>query len=145
MTPNIGRPWVRRGYDEIRLWAWMPYKLGNRAWIHGALGERIRPHWNGTVKPGRWEIAKPHLQLLTEALATRFGEVDVYLEFSTTERCAEKCQTAGSDDCTCSCRGEYHGGGTFWTQWQLVGEDILIGPVGRVERHYVVRREDIGR
>jgi hypothetical protein len=28
--------------------------------------------------------------------------------------------------------------------WQLVGEDTLIGPVGRVERHYIVRRGDIG-
>ncbi|MFE9855625.1 hypothetical protein [Streptomyces sp. NPDC005780] len=139
----MNRPWVRRGYDETRLWAWMPYKAGNRSWLHNALGERIRPRRNNTVTPGRWEIAKPHLRLLIESLAKRFGEVDVYLEFSTTERCDRKCQTAAGGDCTCSCRGEHHGGGTYWTDWLLVGEDTLIGPVGRVERHYVARRGDV--
>ncbi|MEU3537209.1 hypothetical protein AB0E70_37430 [Streptomyces murinus] len=123
----------------------MPYKVGNRAWLHDALGDRIRPDWNNTVVPNRWEIAKPHLQLLTESLARRFGEADVYLEFSTTERCDRNCQQAERDDCTCSCRGEHHGGGTFWTFWQLVGEDTLVGPVGRVERHYVLRRGDLVR
>ncbi|WP_328931904.1 MULTISPECIES: hypothetical protein [unclassified Streptomyces] len=123
----------------------MPFVVTNRAWLHAELGDRIRPDWNKTVHPGRWEIAKPHLRTLTEALAERFGEVNVYLEFSTTERCDRNCQRAEYDDCTCSCRGEYHGGGTFWTEWQLVGEDTLVGPVGRVVRHYIVRREDIGR
>jgi hypothetical protein len=139
---SAGRPWIRRGYDEPRLWMVMPYGPRNRAWLHSALGEYIRPHRNNAVSPGRWEIAKPHLQLLTEALAKRFGQVDVYLEFSTTERCDRKCRQARGDDCTCSCRGEYHGGGTYWTDWLLVGEDTLIGPVGRVVRHYVARRSD---
>lgn len=139
------RPWIRRKYDETRLWAWMPYQGGsNRRWLLGELGDRIRPDWNNSVKPARWEIAKPHLRTLTEALANRFGEVDVYLEFSTTERCHLRCQNAENDDCTCSCRGEHHGGGTYWTRWQLVGEETLIGQVGRVERHYVVRRGDFG-
>lgn len=123
----------------------MPFGVANRAWLHTELGDRIRPDWNNAVRPGRWEIAKPHLRTLTEALAKRFGEVNVYLEFSTTERCDRNCQGAEYDDCTCSCRGEYHGGGTFWTEWQLVGEDTLVGPVGRAVRHYVVRREGIGR
>lgn len=136
---------MRRGYDETRLWMRMPFGATNRAWLHDELGDRIRPEWNATVTPRRWEIAKPHLRTLTEALAMRFGEVHVYLEFSTTERCDRRCQTAAGDDCTCSCRGEYHGGGTYWTSWQLIGEDTLVGPVGRVVRHYVVRREDIGR
>lgn len=139
---SANRPWVRRGYDETRLWMSMPYRVGNRTWLHNALGERIRPRWNRAVMPGRWEIAKPHLRLLTECLARRFEEVDVFLEFSTTERCSWRCQNAEHDDCTCSCRGEHHGGGTYWTDWLMVGEDMLMGPVGRVERHYVVRRID---
>ncbi|WP_237532543.1 hypothetical protein [Streptomyces sp. SID8352] len=84
------------------------------------------------------------MRTLVEALANRFGEVHVYLEFSTTEQCHDKCQTAAGDDCTCSCRGEHHGGGTYWTQWQLVGEGVLVGPVGRVERHYIARPDNIG-
>ncbi|CAM5626307.1 hypothetical protein STENM36S_03980 [Streptomyces tendae] len=137
-------PWVRRGYEETRLWMRMPFSRANRAWLHDELGDRIRPDWNNTVRPGRWEIAKPHLRTLTEALANRFGEVHVYLEFSTTERCHTKCQGANGDDCTCSCRGEHHGGGVYWTHWHLVGEDILVGPVGRVVRHYIATPDNIG-
>lgn len=39
----------------------MPFGDTNRAWLHDELGDRIRPDWNKTVRPGRWEIAKPHL------------------------------------------------------------------------------------
>lgn len=84
------------------------------------------------VPDALWEIAGPPLRTLTMALANRFGEVHIILEFSTTERCDHKCQTATGDDCSCSCRGEHHGGGTYWMNWQLVGEDTLIGPVVRV-------------
>ncbi|MGW9676154.1 hypothetical protein ACWGUN_23845 [Streptomyces koyangensis] len=137
-------PWVRRGYDQTRLWMRMPFGTTNRAWLHDELGDRIRPEWNNTVRPARWEIAKPHLKTLTTALSNRFGEVHVILEFSTTERCDHKCQTATGDDCSCSCRGEHHGGGTYWMNWQLVGEgSTLTGPVGRVERHYIVRRGNV--
>lgn len=138
------RPWVRRKYDETRLWARIPYGDGsNRRWLRGELGDRIRPHWNTDVTPRRWEIARSHLRTLVEALADRFGEVDVYLEFSTTERCHRRCQEAEHDDCTCSCRGENHGGSAYWKTWIEVGEDILVGNVGRVERHYLVRRQDL--
>ena len=109
-------PWVRRGYDETRLWMRMPFGTASRAWLHDALGDRIRPEWNTEVTPRHWEIAKPHLRTLAGALADRFGEAHVYLEFSTTERCDDRCQTTDGDDCTCSCRDEYHGGGTYWTE-----------------------------
>lgn len=136
------RPWIRRNYDETRLWAWMPWEGGsNRRWLLSELGDRIRPEWNRDER--RWEIARPHLATLTTALAARFGEVDVYLEFSTTERCHNRCQDASGDDCTCSCRGEHHGGGVYWTQWMQVGDEILIGEVGRAVRHYLVRRGDM--
>ncbi|WP_344287210.1 hypothetical protein [Streptomyces synnematoformans] len=122
----------------------MPYSATNRAWLLDELGsQRIRPDWNKDVTPGRWEIAKPHLRTLIEALADRFGEVDVYLEFSTTERCDRRCQRAEGDDCTCSCRGENHGGSAYWQRWVQVGEDTLVSNIGRVERHYLVRREDL--
>lgn len=138
------RPWVHRKYEETRLWAWMPYGGGsNRSWLLDELGARIRPDWNRTASPRRWEIARSHLRTITEALARRFGEVDVYLEFSTTERCDRRCQRASGDDCTCACRGENHGGSAYWKGWTLVGEETLAGAVGRVERHYVLRREDL--
>lgn len=133
------RPWICRRYDVTRLWVWMPFEGGsNRAWLLDELGDRIRPDWNR--EEHRWEIARPHLAVLTSALADRFGEVDVYLEFATTERCHNMCQGATGDDCTCSCRGEHHGGGAYWTRWTQVGDEILMGEVERVERHYRVRR-----
>lgn len=139
------RPWVRRNYDQTRLWMRLPYSPTNRDWILDELGSQyIRPDWNNMVSPGRWEIARKHLRPLVEALAARFGEVDVYLEFSTTERCDRRCQRATGDDCTCSCRGEHHGGGVYWKQWTQVGDETLVGEVGRVERHYLVRRGDLG-
>ncbi|MES4909131.1 hypothetical protein [Streptomyces sp. NPDC000395] len=73
------------------------------------------------------------------ALAERFGEVDVYLEFSTTERCDTNCERATGDDCTCSCMGENHGGAAYWRHWTLVGDTTLVD-VGRKVRHYRVLR-----
>jgi hypothetical protein len=131
-------PWVRRNYDETRLWVWMPYQDGsNRRWILEELGARVRPDWNREAK--RWEIARPHLATITAALAERFGEVDVYLEFSTTERCDWRCEQADGDDCTCSCMGDNHGGSAYWRRWRLVGDTTLVD-VGRKVRHYQVRR-----
>jgi hypothetical protein len=116
----------------------MPYQGGsNRSWLLQELGERIRPDWN--KEEGRWEIARPHLATITAALAERFGEVDVYLEFSTTERCDDRCQRAGGDDCTCACMGENHGGAAYWRQWIHVGDSTLVD-VGRKVRHYRVQR-----
>ncbi|GAA2334717.1 hypothetical protein SVIO_027740 [Streptomyces violaceusniger] len=133
------RPWVRRNVGEQRLWAWMPYQEGsNRRWILEELGERIRPEWNNEMTPGRWEIARPHLRTIVSALAERFGEVDVYLQFSATERCDTRCRDAAGDDCTCSCMGENHGGAAYWRNWMLVGETTLVD-VARKERHLLVR------
>ncbi|MER6778513.1 MULTISPECIES: hypothetical protein [unclassified Streptomyces] len=115
----------------------MPYAKGNRAWIHSALSDRMRPEWNRAAK--RWEIAKPHLRPLVEALAERFGEVDVYLQFSLLEQCHHKCQTANGDDCTCSCMGENHQGAAYWKRWINVGDDVLVSAERR-ERHLLVRR-----
>jgi hypothetical protein len=116
----------------------MPYEGGsNRRWLLEELGERIRPHWN--KEEGRWEIARPHLATITAALAERFGEVDVYLEFSTTERCDTRCENAEQDDCTCSCMGDNHGGAAYWRNWTLVGDTTLVD-VGRKVRHYRAQR-----
>ncbi|MFI9465768.1 hypothetical protein [Streptomyces xiamenensis] len=136
------RPYVRRRYDETRLWAWMPFEGGsNRKWLMETLGERIRPEWNRPE--GRWEIARPHLKALVAALVDRFEEVDVFLEFSTTERCHERCQEATGDDCSCSCMGENHGGAAYWKRWHLVGDQVLVGQAERVQRHYLVTMENL--
>ena len=116
----------------------MPYEGGsNRAWLLASLGQRIRPEWNADQR--QWEIARPHLQTLLEAMVGRFDVVNVYLVFSSTERCDVRCREATGDDCECSCRGEHHGGGTAIRPWRLVGEYTLINPA-HVERHFQVDR-----
>lgn len=129
---------------QRRFWAWMPYGDGtNRAWILGELGQRIRPDWNKQQR--RWEIAREHLWVLTEAMADRFGEVDLYMEFSNTERCDARCENAVSTDvseCVCSCGGDYHGGRGERRDWKLSGATTLISTGDTKERHIVIRRGD---
>ena len=131
---------MRRYLDQRRLWVWMPYEGGsNRAWLMESLGERIQPEWNGKARPRRWEIARPHLQTLVDAMAERFEVIDVFLEFSLRERCDVRCQQARGDDCECSCLGVHHGGAAYQQHWTRVGPDTLIG-AGRKEVHYVAYR-----
>jgi hypothetical protein len=64
----------------------------NRTWLKSVLGAQKSLVWNRSMK--RWEIARSHLWVLASALAERFGEVEVQVEFNTTERCSGSCQTA---------------------------------------------------
>ncbi|HEU5108048.1 MAG TPA: hypothetical protein VFT95_05775 [Micromonosporaceae bacterium] len=132
-------PQVHRYLDETRLHVQMPYSRGNRSWLRTALDVAIRPEWNAPAR--RWEVAKAHLFPLVDALAERFGRVDVFLEFSATERCDTRCRNATGDHCECSCLGEYHGGGLFLDGWVQVGETTLVSP-GRLMRHMRVTRDE---
>lgn len=125
-------PRIDRRINETRLHLRMPYRPRNRAWLHTALGDMIRPEWNSAEH--RWEIARPHLMRLAHALADRFGAVDVYLEYKTTDRCDTRCRDAEGDDCECSCLGEHHGGGLWGGGWVQVAETTLVRPEVQV-RH----------
>jgi hypothetical protein len=118
-------PRIYRAVGQPRLHLRMPYGDGaNRAWLRDTLGARIRPDWNRTDK--RWEVSRTHLMVLAHALADRFGAVDVFLEFSTTQKCDRRCREAVGDDCECSCLGAYHAGGLWGAGWVEVGETTLI-------------------
>lgn len=118
----------------------MPYHVGNRRWLKEGLGSRTRPEWNKGAH--RWEVARTHFRPLVFALAEQFGAVDVYLEFSTIERCDARCREAVGDDCTCSCLGINHAGAAYLSDWPQVGEVTLVRPgVKRVR--LLVRREDV--
>ncbi|MEQ7008429.1 hypothetical protein ABN028_19845 [Actinopolymorpha sp. B17G11] len=133
------RPWVRRSVDRRRLAAWMPYEGGsNRKWILETLGKRVQPEWN---KPEEcWDVARPHLRTLVTAMANRFGEIDLYLEFSKKERCDVRCKNARLDDCECSCLGQNHKGAGYMKRWIRVGNNGLVAPAGREIVHLKVRR-----
>jgi len=132
------RPRVYRAVGANRVTCQIPYEGGsNRRWIHEALGSQIRPEYNRQTR--EWEIARAHLLTLVEALAERFGEVDVLLEYSTTQKCDRRCREAQGDDCECSCLGEHHAGGMYMNGWIEVGDTTLIQPGRQLRRMRVVR------
>lgn len=68
--------------------------------------------------------------------------------YSQTEKCDQRCRTAGGDDCTCTCEGKHHGKAQH-ASWLEVGETTLVRGEGpkvatRVldRRQAVVDRED---
>jgi len=119
MTATVYRP-VGTGRIRVR----MPYAVGNRAFIHRTLGSSVRPDWNKLEK--QWEIARQHMRDVVEALAERFGVVEVTIDFRSTSRCDIRCRDAEGDDCDCQCLGENHGGAAYWRSWQQVGETTLV-------------------
>jgi hypothetical protein len=120
----------------------MPFDTRNRHWLKENLGSHSRSEWNKSAR--RWEIARNHLRVLVFALAEKYSAVDVYLEFSTTERCNTRCQEATGDDCECSCLGANHAGAAYMASWLRVGETTLVRP-GVKRMHLLVRREDVQR
>lgn len=125
-APTARSPHIYRPLQPDRMRMWMAYDGGsNRGWLHESLGSRIQPIYD---KPSRrWLIARNHFTELVNALLERFGQVDVSVEFSVTQRCDINCRTAEGPDCDCSCMGEHHGGG-MWGGWFQVGETTLIRP-----------------
>jgi len=143
----VKRPWVRRLVDHPQLWMWLPY-LGesNRPWLREELG-RIRPAWvpSSAGREGHWEVARSHLWTLVDALAIKFGTVDVYLEFSRRSQCDERCQSANPAtvyDCVCACLGENHGGAASWKSWRPVGESTLVSRE-RAMSHFIIGRGEV--
>ncbi|WP_280447737.1 hypothetical protein [Nocardia cyriacigeorgica] len=117
-----------------------------RGWIQPDLDpartrETDSAEWNKAE--GRWEIARRHLWVLTDAMADRFGEVDLFVQFSTTELCDTRCKNANPatvHDCVCACLGENHGGRGKPRDWQLSGATTLVshGPIKA--RYKLIRR-----
>lgn len=135
-TPALWRP------VEGRLVIKMPFAKTNRTWFKSVLGSRIRPDWNGETK--RWEIARDHFGPLVQALAQRYGKVDVYMDFRQTERCDTRCRNARSRECTCSCLGKSHGQGVSFG-WKVVSDNhTMVRTTGTIRRHIVVVRDEEG-
>ncbi|MGO4649181.1 hypothetical protein AB4305_30190 [Nocardia sp. 2YAB30] len=142
------RPRIQRKPAETRLWVMMPYDPTkppnyNRSWMQSVLGGRKDLVWNKPMK--RWEVARTHLWTLARAMADRFGEAEVMLEFNTTERCSDSCRRATIPvyECVCSCLGRYHGGRGAERNWIPVGPHRLISKDDPKLVHFVVCRGDM--
>ncbi|MBP2422196.1 hypothetical protein ABC195_16480 [Microbacterium sp. 2P01SA-2] len=102
----------------------------NRQMFKTATGTAIRPTWVPAPKDsppwqGYWEIARPHLTDVAEAIAIRDGQVEIEMHYSTAEQCDQRCQSAEGDECTCSCEGKYHGN-NHHASWIEVGDTTLV-------------------
>ena len=93
-------------------------KATSREWVDGSRG------WDGY-----WTIAREHLMTVSRALAERFGEVEVDMDFNEHQRCDRRCQEAKCDDCTCSCVGLHHRGGVY-LGWVEVGATTVTRSLG---------------
>lgn len=115
----------------------MPFALDNRKWLKQTLGNRVHVERDGPY----WKIARHHLWGLVDAMAHRYGEVDVILDFRTTERCDTRCTQATSDECVCACAGANHGGlADALKDWLEVGDSTLIS-TSIERRHFRVTRK----
>jgi len=135
----VARVWrpVRPARVAVRL----PYSRYNRDWFKEVLGPRVRPDWNGAEK--QWELARLHFRAIVEALAQRFGVVQVTVDFAATSRCDTRCRDAEGDECDCQCYGENHGGAAYWKNWQEVGETTLIASEGIYRKKMRVHATEI--
>jgi hypothetical protein len=133
-------PWVLRPV-EGRIGCKIPSDDGeHRAWLHSHLGERSQLTTDGR---GVYAIPRNRLQHLVRGLATRFGQVDVFLDYRDAEPCGQQCRDASDDECVCSCLGRNHGGAQFWRLCPEVGETISVGHSDVRRRHIRVSREDL--
>lgn len=133
MTATIVRP--LHGRIEVRgLRGPRGDEPSNREMFKTATGTAIRPTWVPAPEGsagwlGYWEIARPHLTDVAEAIAIRDGRVEIEMHYSTTEQCDRRCRTAEGDECTCSCEGKYHGN-SHHSSWIEVGDTTLVRSSG---------------
>lgn len=133
MIPTVYRP-----ASTGRLVVWMPFDRRNRSWLHEQLGDYIRPDWN--KRTGHWEIARPHMRAVVEALVNKFGTVKVTIDTRAVSKCDTRCRDAEGDDCDCQCLGENHGGADYWQSWFEVGDTTLLAS-GLVRRVFHATRQ----
>jgi hypothetical protein len=114
-----------------------PFMDDNRAWFHQVLGNRAHVDSVGNV----WEIARSHFKRsFFDALAERFGAVEVTFETKESQKCTDECSGGNPDnagECECICLGENHGGGDG--EWTHVGQSLLV-QLGIVRRVTVIYR-----
>jgi len=91
--------------------------------------------------PAHWVLGRSHLSAITFAVARRFGEVELVMDYRRAEACGVKCQEAVSIDCTCSCLGLQHGGPSNLNHIAIVTAEEIPGRVVRVSRRVTPEME----
>lgn len=135
-TARVWRPAPAGRRIVIRL----PYAEGHRFWLRDVCGSGTRPDFDPVRKV--WLVARPHFRRVVDALALRYGVVDVYVDHTVRSACGKLCRDATGDDCTCSCLGDNHGSWTWRREWRRVDDHWLIRNE-KMRRHYRVTAEQV--
>jgi hypothetical protein len=138
-VPASARVW-RPAPTGRRIVIRLPYAEGTRLWLRDVCGPGTRPEFDRTRKV--WLVARPHFRRVVDALALRYGVVDVYVDHMVRSACGKLCQDATGDDCTCSCLGDNHGSHTWRREWHQVDEHWLIRNE-KTRRHYRVTADQV--
>ncbi|NUS74187.1 MAG: hypothetical protein HOQ05_12380 [Corynebacteriales bacterium] len=133
--PTIHRP------INGRLQVWMPWKEGgNIDILRDILGTRVKTAWfRSDPKNHHWALSRHHLRPIVTGVASRFPLTQITLDFRRQQTCGKNCHRAKNDDCTCSCFGARHGGGTFWHQLPIRELRTFPTDDGTIRRIYLAR------
>jgi hypothetical protein len=106
-----------------------------RQFLKVHLGDHIQMEWERDSRDTVWwTVAKTHREKLTEALQGRYQGVWVIRDHRVNQACTGSCRAAKTQDCECSCGGQFHGG---TTDLGNVAADFLVdSAVRRVARYY---------
>lgn len=133
-TPVVWRPVA--GKIAVSL----PFALTNRDWLREQLGSGVPYSWDKDQK--MWVMSRTHLFTIVPVLASKFGSVEVYIDFKTTVKCDKRCRDAKKNECVCQCLGDNHKGGSLLTGWFEVGETTLVAR-DVMRRHMRVTKSDV--
>lgn len=127
-----GIPWIVRpvtGQIELKV----PYSQGNRDWMKSGFGTGKRLVVAPVKATNSWSVSRAHFDLAAQKLAGRYGKVEIYMQFSISQRCNSSCMGAKADECVCACLGTNHRGGLAPTRgWEIRGNMILTEGVTEV-------------
>ncbi len=128
-------PWLERAIEPetgtTALYAYLPYEgSSNRRWLRRALGSN-RIHLKPVQRHGLtvWRLGRRHMLPLAAAMADKYGEIEMRIEFSRTMVCDTNCQDADPSSvfkCVCKCGGEDHGGIGQHSDWYRSGRTTLV-------------------
>lgn len=90
----------------------MPYAKDNRTWLNKIAGRDAGVAFNKDTKT--WTVKRTRFERMIEALAARWGMVEVTQFGSSQSKCVSACWNGNPDrvwECECSCAGSNHGSG----------------------------------
>jgi hypothetical protein len=132
--------WVPHSNVSSKAFVKVPWQAGNLN--RRAIGDAIRYRGGdrrvGTRATGGVDYAAPffvfakrgkdgdYVRRVIDALVEDMGSVEVWQDYSVTEKCDMRCREARGDWCECSCTGLHHGEDHLGPLERIVGETTIV-------------------